>query len=173
MKKQLAVLAVALMATISVSRANGTGLTWYNNLDTVANISNTTGKPIFGFFTGSDWCGWCIKLQKNVFAKEAFIKWAKESVVLFEIDFPRSTPQSAELKVQNQNLQQAFAIQGYPTVWIFTAKKDATTSNYSLTAWGKLGYPSGADVVPGKEEDKFLADAAGVMAKDPSKAISE
>lgn len=171
MKRIFAVAFLAVLALPSVAKANeSTGLTWYTSLDSVVTISNETKKPIFGFFTGSDWCGWCIKLQKNVFAKQAFIDWASESVVLLELDFPRSVPQSTELKTQNQNLQRAFAVNGYPTVWIFTAVKDATTANFNLTAWGKLGYPAGPDVVAGKEEVKFLADAAAVMAKDPAKA---
>jgi len=155
----------------SQAKANETdGLKWYTNLDSVVAISNETQKPIFGFFTGSDWCGWCIKLQKNVFAKKAFIDWANQNVVLLELDFPRTVVQPEELKIQNRNLQQAFGVQGYPTVWIFTGTKDATTANISLTAWGKLGYPTGTDVVVGQEEVKFLADAAAVMAKAPAKA---
>ncbi|MBI3134138.1 MAG: thioredoxin family protein [Bacteroidetes bacterium] len=170
MKNLITLALLAILAVPATSKANETaGLTWYTNLDSVVTISNETKKPIFGFFTGSDWCGWCIKLQKNVFAKQAFIDWANESVVLLELDFPRSVPQSDELKTQNQNLQRAFGVQGYPTVWIFTALKDEATTNFSLTAWGKLGYPSGPDVVVGKEEEKFLADAAAVMAKNPAK----
>ena len=65
------------------------GLTWYTSLDEVQKLSKDTGKPIFGFFTGSDWCGWCHKLQREVFAKDAFVKWAKENVILLELDFPR------------------------------------------------------------------------------------
>jgi thioredoxin-related protein len=171
MKNLIIVSVFAALTFANTSRANETdGLTWYTSLDSAVTLSNESKKPVFGFFTGSDWCGWCIKLQKNVFAKQAFIDWAKESVVLLELDFPRSVPQSAELKAQNQNLQRAFSVTGYPTVWIFTAAKDEATANFNLTAWGKLGYPSGADVVAGKEEVKFLADAAAVMAKDPAKA---
>lgn len=167
MKKLFPFLFVLFVGAKSI--ASGTGLTWYTNLDSVVTISNETQKPIFGFFTGSDWCGWCIKLQKNVFAKQAFIDWANANVVLLELDFPRNNQQSAELKAQNQSLQQAFGIQGYPTCWIFTAARDTTTNNYALTAWGKLGYPYGPDVIVGQEELKFLSDAAVVMEKNPAK----
>jgi thioredoxin-related protein len=154
----------ALTFNASANTTEG-ALTWYTSLDEAHKLSVETGKPIFGFFTGSDWCGWCIKLQKDVFAKEAFITWASENVILLELDFPRKTAQDATLKTQNQNLQQAFQVTGFPTVWIFTTAKDETTGNYSLTAWGKAGYPQGATA--GKEEEKFLADISVVMANKP------
>jgi protein disulfide-isomerase len=103
-------------------------------------------------------------LQREVFSKQAFIDWAKTKVVLLELDFPRRTVQPDEIKKQNQELQQAFQVSGYPTVWLFRSKKDPQTSHFSLTAIGKLGYPRGAEV--GKEEVKFLADAEAVLVND-------
>jgi len=168
MKKLIAIFTLAVTLSAFKATANDSTLTWYTSLDSVVTISNETNKPIFGFFTGSDWCGWCIKLQREVFAKQAFIEWAQANVVLLELDFPRSKVQPAELKTQNQNLQRAFGVAGYPTIHVFTAVKDATTQNFSLTAWGQLGYPSGA--VKGQEEVKFLENANAVLAKAPAKA---
>ncbi|MBL4662053.1 MAG: thioredoxin family protein [Flavobacteriaceae bacterium] len=160
---------IAFLATIGTAQATTTnevaGLKWYTDLEKAHSEAEKTDKPIFGFFTGSDWCGWCIKLQKEVFAKQAFIDWAKEKVVLLELDFPKRTAQSPELKQQNQNLQKALGVAGYPTVWLFTSKK-TTTGGFNLTRVGKLGYPRGA--VKGKEEVKFLSDAnklLGTMTK--------
>ena len=142
-------------------------LTWHTDLDEAHALSEKSGKPIFGFFTGSDWCGWCHKLQREVFAKDAFVEWANEKVVLLELDFPRKTKLSPELTKQNRELQQAFQVSGYPTVWIFNADKDDKTDHYNLSAYGKLGYPRGA--VPGKEEVKFITDANAVLAKGKKK----
>ena len=83
-------------------------------------MSQKTNKPIMLFFTGSDWCSWCIKLQKAVFSKPDFVKWATKNVVLVELDFPRRTKISEELTAQNRNLQQMFGVRGYPTVWFVT-----------------------------------------------------
>src|ERR1041384_4506447 len=76
-------------------------LVWLTDVIKANELSQKTKKPIFAFFTGSDWCGWCIKLQKEVFAKEEFIKWAKENVVLLELDFPRMKQLPPELVQQN------------------------------------------------------------------------
>jgi len=138
------------------------GLTWYDDLDQAHQEALKSNKIIFGFFTGSDWCGWCKLMQSNVFAKTAFIEWAKENVVLLELDFPKRTAQSVELRTQNQNLQRALGVSGYPTVWLFTSKKNPETGAFKLSKIGKLGYPSG--VTKGKEEVKFLDEANALLA---------
>lgn len=143
-------------------------LTWYTDLNDVHEISKSSNKPIFAFFTGSDWCGWCHKLQREVFAKQAFIDWAQKEVVLLELDFPKRKELPAELATQNRNLQQALGVRGYPTIWIFRTDKNEETGGFNLTTLGKLGYPSGA--VKGKEEVKFLETANAILAKDPAKA---
>ncbi|MFT5823249.1 MAG: thioredoxin-related protein [Crocinitomix sp.] len=159
---------IAFLATMGAAQATTTtevaGLKWYTDLEEAHSESEKTKKPIFGFFTGSDWCGWCIKLQKEVFAKQAFIDWAKDKVVLLELDFPKRTSQSAELKQQNQNLQRALGVRGYPTVWLFNSKK-TDAGGFNLTRIGKLGYPSGAE--KGKEEVKFLSEANKLLAAMP------
>ena len=163
-------LIIALTAVLNVSAFSGSGegkddgLKWYTDLSEAHELSQKTGLPIFGFFTGSDWCGWCMRLQREVFAKQAFIDWAKDNVVLLELDFPRRKEQPAELKKQNQDLQRAFQVSGYPTVWLFYSTKDPETSSFKLSALGKLGYPSGA--VKGKEEEKFLENANKILAEN-------
>ncbi len=138
------------------------GLEWHTDLEKARELSDATNKPIFGFFTGSDWCGWCRKLQSDVFEKEVFVEWAKKNVILLELDFPRRKQLPTELVQQNQSLQQAFNIKGYPTIWLFYVVEDQTTRNLSLTALGSLGYPQGSE--PGKEALKFLDDAKLVLA---------
>jgi protein disulfide-isomerase len=143
------------------------GLEWYTDLMKANELSKSTGKPIFAFFTGSDWCGWCKKLQANVFSKQAFVEWAKKNVILLELDFPRTKPQAPELMQQNQGLQQAFGVQGYPTVWMFYMEKDPNAQKFNINPLGSLGYPQGAD--PGKEEVKFLKDGNELLKKKPVK----
>ncbi len=162
------VLLIVLSLTMGTFSAKATsvekgGLTWYDDLDQAHDESVKTNKIIFGFFTGSDWCGWCKLMQSNVFAKQAFIDWAKENVVLLELDFPKRTQQSPQLRTQNQNLQRALGVSGYPTVWLFTSKKNPETGAFKLAKIGKLGYPSGA--TKGKEEEKFLEDVNAILSK--------
>ena len=86
-----------------------------------------------------------MRLQKEVFNTPEFTKWAKENVVLVELDFPRKTPQTPEVVKQNQELQQTFAVQGYPTVWfVNAANKDGKVNFEQL---GKSGYVAGGPSV--------------------------
>lgn len=128
---------------------------WLVDLDEAYNVSKNTGKPIMANFTGSDWCGWCKRLTASVFAKPEFKKWADDNVVLLELDFPRRTKLPEKYRKQNAGLQQAMKIRGYPTVWVFTAEKDASTGRYNLNPLGKTGYkPSVKEFT--SEVDQFL-----------------
>jgi len=159
----LFLLGIQFSSMAQTAPANISGLSWHTDLTKARELSDATKKPIFGFFTGSDWCGWCRKLQSDVFAKAAFVAWAKKNVILLELDFPRRTQLPAELVQQNQALQQALGIKGYPTIWIFTVNEDKTTQNLNLNTLGSLGYPTGSEI--GKEEVKFLGDADLILAK--------
>ena len=141
-------------------------LVWYTDLVLANEVSKATNKPIFASFTGSDWCGWCRKLQAEVFSKPAFINWAKEKVILLELDFPHQKQLPPDLVQQNNSLQNAFKVQGFPTVWFFFMTKNDTTNNYIISPLGSTGYPSGAE--PGKEEVKFIQNAEIILANKSS-----
>ena len=142
-------------------------LTWYTDLKQANEVSKATGKPIFALFTGSDWCIWCKRLQQNVFAKPEFIEWAKKNVVLLELDFPRSKVLPPELRAQNQQLQQQFRIQGYPTVWMFFLTMDEKAKQITIDPLGSCGYPQ--DPQPGKEQVKFLENANYILQNKKTK----
>lgn len=139
------------------------GLTWYTDIVKASELSKSTKRPLFAFFTGSDWCGWCKKLQATVFSKPDFIQWANKNVVLVELDFPRYKTLSPELTQQNNSLQQTFQVQGYPTVWLFYLNKNEKGEGYAIDALGSLGYPGGAEA--GKEEQKFIKEANALFEK--------
>ena len=115
------------------------------------------------FFTGSDWCGWCIRLQKEVFKTPEFEKWAKKNVVLVELDFPRRTAQDPAIQKQNAELQQTFAVQGYPTVWFVNASKKDGKIN--LEKLGSTGYLAGGPATWLVAADQILATNKSAKAK--------
>jgi thioredoxin-related protein len=116
-------------------------LTWHTDLEKAMQISLKEKKPLMLFFTGSDWCGWCIRLQNEVFKQADFKSWAQEKVVLVELDFPRKTPQSEAIKNQNATLSQMFEVKGYPTVWFVKPSKAGEKIN--LEKIGSTGYVAG------------------------------
>jgi thioredoxin-related protein len=140
------ILVIAFLTLTTMSTQAQEGLTWHTDLTKATDISIKENKPLFLFFTGSDWCGWCIRLQKEVFKTPEFVKWAKENVVLVELDFPRKNEQTEAVKMQNAQLQQQLQVRGYPTVWFVSATKTAD-AKVNLNALGSSGYVAGGPQV--------------------------
>lgn len=113
---------------------------WLVDMDEAYTRSIKENKPIMANFTGSDWCGWCKRLDASVFSKPEFMTWAKKNVVLLELDFPRGKQIPQKIREQNAAMQNALQVRGYPTVWIFNLDKDATSGQYNINALGQTGY---------------------------------
>lgn len=124
----------------SIQTLSAQELKWQTDINKAIELSTKSKKPLMLFFTGSDWCGWCIKLQKEVFQKPEFVEWSKK-VILVELDFPKKTQLEASLKQQNDQLQQIFQVQGFPTIWFVSPQKNGTQIN--LQQLGKTGYVAG------------------------------
>lgn len=111
------ILTLMLLAAVT-ARAE---LTWLTDLDAAKAKGVKENKPVLVDFTGSDWCPPCKALHKNVFESAAFAAVASR-YVLVELDYPRTKPQSPELKAKNREWQQKFGITGFPTVLLLDAK---------------------------------------------------
>ena len=141
MRKIFLIAFIALTSTI----INAQDLVWETSINKAIERSNIEKKPMLLFFTGSDWCGWCIKLQNEVFRTPEFTTWAKQNVILVDLDFPRRTPQADDLKAQNNSLQQTFGIQGFPSIRIVNAGLKEGKVNFEML--GGLGYMAGGPTV--------------------------
>lgn len=106
-------------AKSSDSGSWGGGGVWLTSWSDAVAASQSSNKPILINFTGSDWCGWCIRLKSEVFQTETFKTWASDKVILFEADFPRGFKLASHLKAQNERLAQQYKVTGFPSI-IFT-----------------------------------------------------
>jgi protein disulfide-isomerase len=106
----------AFFITATAHAALPTG--WTEDYAKAVEKAKAEKKNILLDFTGSDWCGFCITLDKEVFASPKFKTWAKANVILVKVDFPRSVKQSTKLKEQNSALKAKYPFNGYPTVVI-------------------------------------------------------
>jgi protein disulfide-isomerase len=88
---------------------------WQTDYAAAKSSATQQNKYILLDFTGSDWCPYCIKMDKEVFAKPAFSTFADQKLVLVKLDFPRRANQSAAEKSQNQELAKKYGIEGFPT----------------------------------------------------------
>jgi len=107
---------------------------WLTDMTKALEQAKTEQKTVLIDFTGSDWCGFCIKLDKEVFETTEFGDYAKKNLVLVKADFPRRNALSAELKAANEALKAKYAtpFKGYPTIVLVDAngKKLGETVGY-------------------------------------------
>ena len=89
---------------------------WLNDYKKAQQEAKASNKFLLLDFTGSDWCGWCKKFDKEILSQSQFKDYARENLVLVELDFPRAKQQSLELRKQNQELAHQFEVQGFPTI---------------------------------------------------------
>jgi len=120
---------------------------WITSYEDALKLAKKEKKLVLADFTGSDWCGWCIKLKSEVFDTAEFKEWAKKNVVLLELDFPKQKQLPDDLKKQNQELAQKNNIQGYPTILFFDAKGKKV---------GQTGYVKGGPEAWIKEAEKAM-----------------
>ena len=90
--------------------------TWLSDYKKAQQEAKASNKFLLLDFTGSDWCGWCKRLEQEILSQSQFENYARENLVLLEVDFPRAKPQSPELRKQNQELAQQYQIEGFPTI---------------------------------------------------------
>jgi len=97
------------------------GDAWLTNFQQAKKEAKEKNLLILADFSGSDWCGWCIKLDDEVFSTKKFLDYAKDNFVLLLVDFPRSNDMDAATKERNSELAQKYNVQGFPTVLILDA----------------------------------------------------
>ena len=88
---------------------------WFTNFEEAKSTASNTNHNIVLVFQGSDWCGPCIKLDKEIWSTDEFKKLAKDHFVMLKADFPRkkSNQLSKELQIQNAKLAENYNNQGY------------------------------------------------------------
>jgi len=157
----LLILAAILMAIYALGNLSGesagatsgtpsNGPSWLTSMETAQEQSRETGKPILVDFTGSDWCGWCVKLKAEVFDTSEFEEWAAKNVVLLELDYPRRKKLPTELKAQNEKLAKQYNIKGFPTILLLDADGKVL---------GRMGYMRGGPGTWTIAADKVLIAA--------------
>ncbi len=91
---------------------------WMTDLEAAKARAAAEGKAVLVDFTGSDWCGWCIRLKKDVFDKPAFEAYAKDKFVLMEVDVPNNPNVDRALLRRNRELCEQFKVRGFPTIMV-------------------------------------------------------
>jgi protein disulfide-isomerase len=116
--KKIALCLLVSWAVWQISAAEGE---WLTDLSKAQAQAKAEKKMVLMDFNGSDWCPPCKALHKTVLTSQVFVDFAKDNLVLVDLDFPRHHPQADDLKKANQALSQKFKIEGFPTVIILSS----------------------------------------------------
>ncbi len=144
---------------------------WTSDFEAAKKQAAAEKKDLLIDFTGSDWCGWCIKLKKEVFDQQAFKEGVKDKFVLVEIDFPQKSKLSPELTAQNEMLQEKFAVQGFPTIIL----ADESGRPYATTGYEAGGPKAYLPMLDEKRKIRVARDeklAAAAKLEGPAKAAA-
>ena len=115
-------LALCLLTCFAVAQLHAADLKWQTDLPKAQTQAKKENKLVMLDFTGSDWCIFCIKLNKEVFNTREFIDYAQKNIVSVEVDFPMKKKQSDEVKTANQALQQKYGIESYPSIIVLNGE---------------------------------------------------
>ena len=144
--KKLTLAAIAAITAFAANAKTSTPEGWTDDYDVALSRAKAEGKYVVADFSGSDWCGWCKRLDSEVFATDVFRKGAAEKYVLLMIDSPSdSSLLSEKAKEQNPKLVEKYGIKGFPTVLVLDADGEVVA---------RLGYAKGGP-------EKYLETLAG------------
>lgn len=121
-------------------------LGWLTDMKQAREQAKSDNKLILVDFTGSDWCSYCIQLDREVFSKSEFKEYAEKNLVLLEVDFPKRKELSAAQKAHNLELAEKYGIQGFPTIVVLSSDGKKI---------GELGYMPGGPSAFLAELDKL------------------
>lgn len=140
------------------SHSEGGSLPWTTNYNQALERSKAEGKPIILFFTGSDWCTWCHRLESEVLNTTSFINSVKDKYIFVELDFPQQTTIAADLKAQNKKLQEKYNVRGFPTIVIVDGEGQKVA---------QTGYEAGGGMAYARHLDNLVAPHLAKFTKQP------
>lgn len=115
-----AMVAASALAASAAGTSTPAGFT--DDMDAALKSAKDSGRLVYACFSGSDWCGWCKKLDKEVFSKPGFVDSVTNDYVLVYVDSPSNKALLSE-KAQKANpkLVEKYRIQGFPTALVLDA----------------------------------------------------
>lgn len=148
--------------SVPATKKTSTPAGWTDNFPAAKKRAAAEGKDLFIAFSGSDWCGWCMRLHDEVFSQDGFLEKLSEKFVPVFIDLPQDENLlSAGAKKQNRKLAQKYRVAGFPTVLLADADGDV----FAQTGYAEGGAEKYLEMIAkisdeGKNSSEYLARKA-------------
>lgn len=157
MRRWFLSLGALALATLPLS-ASPTAGDWLADFDQAVEVAKRENKDLLVDFTGSDWCTWCIRLDREVFSHQEFLTPAKQKFVLVKLDFPRAEEIQAKVPnpKRNRELQAKYGVRGFPTILLMTAQGQV---------YGKTGYRQGGPASYVEHLDQMVQESRQQLAR--------
>lgn len=120
--KKFTMLTIFLFSLMMSTFATGAELSWQTNFAQASQQAQSSGKPIVMLFTGTDWCYWCKRLERDILQNPEFVNAVNDKFIFVFLDFPRGSPQNPTLSAQNEQLANKFNVNSFPTIIILDSK---------------------------------------------------
>ncbi len=127
--------------------------TWYTNFKEAQKKAETSHQLILVNFSGSDWCGPCIRMKEEIFQSDVFEKYAASNLLLVRADFPRQ--KKNQLSKEQVKLNEALA-ERYNKDGKFPFTVLVNEKGVVLKTW---------DGFPDQSPDQFVANIAKISIK--------
>ena len=177
MMKTKHLLAASCAAFLGFTSAFAGGEGWTHDFAAAKKQAADEKKDLLIEFTGTDWCGFCIKLNEEVFSHAPFQAGVKDKFVLVELDYPNKPENVAKLsdetKAQNKELKAKYDINGYPTILLCDAEGRPYATSIGYKKGGPEIYVTHLDELRAKKDvrDKSFAEAAKLEGLAKAKAL--
>lgn len=128
-----------LISSGSVFAVSGTSkLNWMTNYEDASIKAKREKKSVLLFFTGSDWCGWCHKLENEALDTTNFSDSVGDQFVFVVVDFPLKMSLDQTTTAQNKELQKKYDVKGFPTVVLLNENGQLIGSTGYRPGGGKI-----------------------------------
>lgn len=140
--------AIGLAEKVEADIDGATAGKWTMDFEAAKKLAAEKKLPILLDFSGSDWCGWCEVMEKNVFTKPEWAVYAKDNLVMVLLDFPNDKSLVPEKYVErNEALKTEYGVNGFPTFVVL--------DNDGKTELGRLG--AGREKTPASFQGELQA----------------
>ncbi len=136
-------------------------LEWFTDAQAAQTKAKAENKLVLLNFTGSDWCGWCKRLERDVFDKPEFAQFAHSKLVLVEVDFPRNKTLSQAQQQANAALEKTYRIRSYPTIILLNSKGEQVR-RLGYVFGGSAAFIAKLEKAIGKTSDLKPTGSAGI-----------
>ena len=158
--------AVGILLVASCAVGAQAASLWLDSYEEALKEASADGKFVLVDFSGSDWCSWCVRLDREVFSKSAFKKYAKQNLVCLLVDFPKRKRLPKDVAARNDELRKKFGVRGFPTVLLLSPDGEKLAKT-GYKEGGAVAYVEHLEALLTPHRDKPPAPDVAVREAEP------